>query len=419
MSHYSHLCCGLRREIYPSIREGDYSLEDQTVADAVFRVPLLWLCLFSPEDLIEDEVSFSAGGGESVIERVRAPVVERRLIRQRLKEAVPRVEAVFPGCGSLRQHAAKLRDAIDSVDKAYPFVTIEYQDVAGVAGYERWDTLIQRVLEFLSGQDIPDARERLLDVADLEEIRRFVPVRRYLEDDDVSEEDWILLDALLGGDSPRPAPWLPQRVPQAVLPLPELLLAINAGEAERVAEFLQSGADANTLDPNSQETALEAAFARWSWKAHLPEPSLRIVELLLTAGARVTDKSLAHAAKFAPLALFELMFAAHANPNACDPLGTPALHLACESSQSATAKARLLLDAGADVNRRTPTHYSALRSAFDVKNLDLAKLLFERGLDSDAADEVLVVANSESRRRRNSLDEWLQLLRSHRTRLVD
>jgi hypothetical protein len=51
--------------------------------------------------------------------------------------------------------------------------------------------------------------------------------------------------------------------------------------------------------------------------------------------------------------------------------------------------------------------------------MDLAQLLFERGLDSDAADEVLVVANAENRRSGNTLQEWLDLLRSRRTKLVD
>jgi hypothetical protein len=79
------------------------------------------------------------------------------------------------------------------------------------------------------------------------------------------------------------------------------------------------------------------------------------------------------------------------------------------------------LDAGADVNGRTRMHRSALRGAFDAKNLPLARLLFERGLDSCAADEVLVAANAENRRSRNpdQLAEWLELLRTHKTKLFD
>lgn len=417
MSSYSHLCCGLRREIYPSLQEGDYTPEEQTVADAVSRVPLLWLCLFRPDDLVEQDVKFSFAGGKTATETVRAPVVERKLIKQRLKEAVPRVESQFPRCGSLRGHAAKLREAIDLVHEAYRFVTIEYQEVADVAGSARWDATIRSVLEYLGGENIPDARERLLDAADLDDIRRFVPLRRLLEDDDVDEDDWIVLDALLGGDSPRAVPWLSP--PREQLPVPELLLAIGDSQSDRVAELLQSGADPNVVDPNSQKTALEAALPSWSWQGHNAAGRLRIVELLIAAGARVTDSALACAAKLVPLELFQAMFSAHPNPNACDRLGTAVLYFACESPQRATAKARLLLDAGADVNRRTSTHYSALREAYAAKNLDLARLLFERGLDSYAADEVLVVANAENRRSGNTLQEWLDLLRSRKTRLVD
>ncbi|MBI3863163.1 MAG: ankyrin repeat domain-containing protein, partial [Planctomycetia bacterium] len=368
-------------------------------------------------DVVEQDVTFDMGGGETVTETLRAPVVERKLIRQRLKEAVPRLESQFPGRGSLRSHAAKLREAVDAIHKAYPFVTIEYHDVAGVAGVARWEDIILRVLEFLSGKDIPDARERLLDAADLDDIRRFVPVSRYLNDDDVEKEEWIVLDALLGGDSPREVPWLTAAREQ--LPLPELLVAIGDGQADRVAELLQSGADPNSVDPNSQATALEAAISPWSWQSAFPPANLRIVELLMAAGARVTDVSLACAAKLVPLEVFQAMFTAHPNPNACDELGKPALHYACESAQRALARVGLLLDAGADVNRRTPTHYSALREAYDAKNLPLARLLFERGLDSCAADEVLVAANAENRRRGNRPNEWLEFLRSHKTRLVD
>lgn len=205
---------------------------------------------------------------------------------------------------------------------------------------------------------------------------------------------------------------------QCAAPRKPLHLAVDRGLVDIVALLLDRGADPDVVDGENL-TPLELAAGAVSGQR--PPDADRSVALLRRAGAAVTpftalllnddaaaiaafqgDPSwlrvrgwqfftpLAAAARAARRPVVEWLLDAGVAPDAADDGENSPLWFACQSDAPPDDRievARLLLDRGADPNRRceegtTPLHFAAWRGP-----AAMVRLLIERGGDADAADQ--------------------------------
>jgi uncharacterized protein len=152
-----------------------------------------------------------------------------------------------------------------------------------------------------------------------------------------------------------------------------LMNCARTGATVAVSALLDAGADANVAESNMGQTPL-----MWAAEGGHSE----IVQLLIDHGADVTKTTRASADKL---------------PNTCricawkpSPGGFTALMYAARSGDVQTA--RLLLEAGADINKSTAEHGNALVIASASSREDLALFLLKAGADPDSKDENGVTA---------------------------
>ena len=155
-----------------------------------------------------------------------------------------------------------------------------------------------------------------------------------------------------------------------------LMLAAYYGYPVIVEDLIKAGADINAK--NNDHTVLEFACSRNS-------PNLDVVELLLEAGAEVTDEALMSAIRSNYVKIVRALLQAGADVNAQE--GDP-LRLACNVPYNGHEMMELLLQAGADVNAKNKSGYTALMevSGSVRSNVDKVKLLLESGADVNAKD---------------------------------
>ncbi len=360
MANRAYLCCTSKKHTYPSFQEADYDPESQTVALCAYAIPLLWIAIYRAEDIIVDELEV-----EGQIVREPAPVVNRSQVVARLEEAIPRIESVFPQNGPLLEHARLLGTAISEIEPAYQYVTIEMEEIACLGVPRDFHGTFRRLLQFMGGVEMPDAREALEQITSIHADREFVPVSRFAETD-LPNEDWENLARLLGDEHYRDLPW----IPKADLPSddPELIVALKERKRDQVLRLLETGADPNELDGHRLHVPIDYA-AKFCQSA---------VEPLLAAGAKVTDDCVAEAAKKGRAKTLRSLLEAGGNPDAKHFFGhTPALSCVCESEQAAVEKVKLLLEFGADPNATDLSRRTPLQECLRCDKLDLAEILVE------------------------------------------
>ena len=155
--------------------------------------------------------------------------------------------------------------------------------------------------------------------------------------------------------------------------VPTIHTAVRMGDLTKVKAFLEKGTDVNSKDRSGQ-TALHIA-AREGHK--------EIVELLLANGADVNIGERYYsriAAEFAMKKghdeIVKLLVSKGTNISA--------LHLALYLKDK--AKARRLIEAGADINKRTPYGTTPLERAVSAGFKDIVKLLIAKGADINSRD---------------------------------
>jgi ankyrin repeat protein len=161
-----------------------------------------------------------------------------------------------------------------------------------------------------------------------------------------------------------------------------LMAAARAGRAEIAAALLARGANVNARESTHDQTAL-----MWAAASRRPE----VVKVLLSAGADLSARSKLRLRKSLILTSRQASY----NPGAYElhlkkgdivevsEGGFTALLFAAQ--QGDVESARLLLDAGADVNETAPIGMSALVVAAYSDHLDVGRYLLDRRADANAA----------------------------------
>jgi len=164
-----------------------------------------------------------------------------------------------------------------------------------------------------------------------------------------------------------------------------LMIAARVGVLDSVKLLLQRGAAVDAKDATFQQTALMVAIR----EGHTP-----VVGLLIEAGANVHNQTRTGQTPnwVLPNSVAGFGHGVGIVRGGLPPRGsrqpipgalTPLLYAARDGRAEA---ARILLDAGADINRTDANAITPLISAIVNNRVDVAKLLIERGADIHAAD---------------------------------
>jgi hypothetical protein len=202
VANWSYLCATNRKVVYPSYGDRPYVARKQTIASETYCIPLLWLALFRPADLVQR--TFTQDGQRLVAE---APLCARTRAIGQLNAAVPYLEELFFDCGPLDEFAALFRKALKPL--RYRYLTIELEEIACMARsrQEFYDTL-RAALTGIGSDYSTGARERFVYLAQLFKLRRFPPPRLMLDKIKGSDDDYVLHGRILGShDQGRKVPW--------------------------------------------------------------------------------------------------------------------------------------------------------------------------------------------------------------------
>ena len=153
-----------------------------------------------------------------------------------------------------------------------------------------------------------------------------------------------------------------------------LMTCARAGSRDAVSSLLESGANVNAKENRQGQTAL-----MWAVAAGHPD----VARALIEGGADV------HAKTHAPAGFPTARYSESGNNGNIDHETTSkggSTALAFAAQQGNIDSARILLEAGAGVNERTPDYGSALVVAAASGNEALAVFLLENGADPNVAD---------------------------------
>ncbi|WP_162906948.1 hypothetical protein [Allorhizocola rhizosphaerae] len=209
MSNNSYLFVSDYDGICPDFVGGIPDLGQTVLAEDRSCVPLLWLAMFRPPDLVT--ATFQPADPEDDDEdevKVIAPLAPKDRALAQLQAALDVLDRIFAQEGSLREHAALLRAGVESMPGK--FVTINPYEIAVLGGeQEFYDTQRDALASLDEPGDLIVARQRLADLTALRLGRPFPAARLALDDLDAPEDDWWNHSRLLGNSFERPVPWEP------------------------------------------------------------------------------------------------------------------------------------------------------------------------------------------------------------------
>lgn len=223
MSNNSYLVFVDEPSLYPSSQVATFSPEADGVAFDVYAIPLLWLALFRPGDIVEQSIHVDADPDAVVTvwdpvtgERreeaeqdedfdVSAPLVDISIALAQLAAATPRLSHLFDT--DLQPHAVLLAQAIESGERK--FITIELDEIEALWEPDTfWPTLTAALASFdVPGDDAQD-RQRFVELSSL----RAAPIPAadvlFGSIEPPADEQWNFARAL-GVGFIRPVPWEP------------------------------------------------------------------------------------------------------------------------------------------------------------------------------------------------------------------
>lgn len=173
----------------------------------------------------------------------------------------------------------------------------------------------------------------------------------------------------------------PAARPAAELPSPtEFGVRVELGDLGRVRAWLDAG-----LDPDFMADRIGTGLMIAAWYGDIP-----LMELFVSRGADVLktngwgEQALMHAAWRGHAEAVKWLLAHGAQANR-EPLQWSALHYAVFSGNKAAAQ--LLIDAGADINARSPNGSSVLMMSVYEGRAELARMLVDLGADRSVRND--------------------------------
>jgi hypothetical protein len=203
MPNKAWLTTAATRRTFPRLQETGYDAERHTIVGAGWGIPLLWLPLFRPADLLIEDVTVERGRTY----RDPAPVVETAVALTRLTASVAQLNGVFGTQGPLDRHAELLSEAIASTHR--PFVTLEPEEIAWMGEPKQFYERLTLALGYFDGPDTPRGREDLLYLTPTvnEPDLPFPVPHGFFDRDDYDAEEAQLMHFLLGEAWLRPLSW--------------------------------------------------------------------------------------------------------------------------------------------------------------------------------------------------------------------
>jgi hypothetical protein len=364
-------------------------------------VPLLWLALFCPKDILRED-----GPDEDGEPGLRfAPVAAKEAALAQLDAAVLYLNRVFKDQGPLDEHAALFKKVFGR--SKLHFVSIDLMEVAYTDDPDAYYKQLLAALTALEKERPPAAaRTVLLALAPLRLKRKFPPARCLLDDSKITRDEEWNMARLFGTEWEEPVPWEPDDGDLedfSFIQQTSLHTAVERGDMAEVKRLMKVGADPNAPDWRGALSLVEAV-----------KQGPVMVRALLAAGAEPHDvEALFEAVAADQVAVVRLLLEHGADPNARDLHGNPVLVRACEGPERRASRqiVDLLLDAGADINGRG--EQTPLVHAVAYNRPQLVEALLRRGADVNLRGKDRSSALSRAKNWPIADERLVMLLRQH------
>lgn len=197
MSNRSYLTVGDHERIYPAFGDLPFNPMQNVALACDGCVPLLWLALFTAEDLRAHTFELQGQKIEAV-----APVGPRTPAVARLRARAPFLNEQFKEQGGVQEFIELLARHLESV--AGSFVSIELEEIEALnAEYDIADVL-KVALQRLDAED-SSCLDLLIPLSTVLEDRSFLPPERAAQSG--QREDLWNVYRLIGGGWLLPTPW--------------------------------------------------------------------------------------------------------------------------------------------------------------------------------------------------------------------
>lgn len=202
MANSSYLCSSDEASLYPSGFVEGFDPSSGVIAHDVSCVPLLWLGMFRPADLVTGTFTVD----EDEVVEATAPLAAKDRALAQLDAALPVLNRLFAAEGTLDAHAALLRQAVEKAPGV--FVTIELDEIEGLWEEGTFQPALRAALACLDdGSDPAADRARLIELSQLRPGRPFPPPRLLVDALEAGDDDYWNVVRLLGASYLAEVPW--------------------------------------------------------------------------------------------------------------------------------------------------------------------------------------------------------------------
>ena len=282
--------------------------------------------------------------------------------------------------------------------------------------HAQFDQSAYQILRFMAGEESAGVRDLLVTISSFDPDRKMPSVSALAKAQVVPVEDWNSLWSLVGCGYAREVLWEPKREPEEEV-VSEIVKAARNHDFESVWKLVEAGADLIFEDKDGE--ILECLVNNRVREQENADERGRWLQSFLRANAKVNARTLKTAAMCSPLSEFAQLLKANGDPNAGSEWNQPVIVDAGFSSIDPMEKVKLLIEAGADPNRRNVvTSSSGSVSTFGILDrcvacdlFEMAEYVVQQGFDPTFVER----AYWEVRANKKEVikDRWLKILESY------